>query len=326
MLDRLISGAGAVTDVADRSVRLSAAVAARTCSRAGRGRHRHRRPVRARGHPRVCRHRGHRQSHAAHADPGPVAQAEDLGSRTYATIDGSSRPYVETYTDDNANGTRRRARTARPGSTSCRPGTAVRRHGPQRPAGRPLSLRGRRRHLSRTRRPEDQPHGGGARPVALVDTTAPSTRSGRRRDPRHRSAAGTPMPRIRRRTRTTEDTNGANQSRRVDSTRDLPVFDDRRVDRPRTRPESAGHLRCDERTVSDAKTTEGSTSAPSPSATSTWTARAGERAARVRLAAALVAGVILIGLAGGYLVYRDRRPRCPNRRRRLASAIASRSG
>ena len=37
--------------------------------------------------------------------PDQVAKAEDLGSRTYATISGSiAATYVETYTDDNANG------------------------------------------------------------------------------------------------------------------------------------------------------------------------------------------------------------------------------
>ena len=44
--------------------------------------------------------------------PDQVAQADDLGSRTYATISGSvAATYVETYTDDNGNGTQEAGET-----------------------------------------------------------------------------------------------------------------------------------------------------------------------------------------------------------------------
>ena len=107
MLDRLISGAGAVTDAADRLVRAL-----------GRG-----------GAERLLGHRPGSVLVAATCavfagilvlagleatdnptavtlTPDQVARAGDLGSRTYATISGSvAAAYVETFADDNGNGT-----------------------------------------------------------------------------------------------------------------------------------------------------------------------------------------------------------------------------
>lgn len=107
MLDRLISGAGAVTDAADRLVRaigrgggegllgrrpgsvvvaVIAVVLAGILAFAG---------IEATDNPT-----------ALTMTPDQVAGADDLGSRTYATINGSiAATYVETYTDDNGNGT-----------------------------------------------------------------------------------------------------------------------------------------------------------------------------------------------------------------------------
>ena len=105
MLDRLISGAGAVTDAADRLVRAlgrgggegllghrpgSVAVAAICLVLAGilvfAG-------LEATDNPT-----------ALEMTPDQIAQADDLGSRTYATISGSiAATYVETYTDENSN-------------------------------------------------------------------------------------------------------------------------------------------------------------------------------------------------------------------------------
>ena len=113
MLDRLISGAGAVTDAADRVVRSigrgggegllgrrpgSVIVAAICVVLAGilvfAG-------IEATDNPT-----------AIAMTPDQVAQAEDLGSRTYATISGSiAATYVETYTDDNGNGTQEAGET-----------------------------------------------------------------------------------------------------------------------------------------------------------------------------------------------------------------------
>ena len=106
MLDRLISGAGALTDAADRLVRLfdrnggggvlghrpGSVVVAGTCAVlsailifAG---------IESTDNPA-----------ALTMTPVQVAHATDLGSRTYATISGSlASTYVETYTDDNGNG------------------------------------------------------------------------------------------------------------------------------------------------------------------------------------------------------------------------------
>lgn len=107
VLDRLISGAGAVTDAADRVVRA-----------AGRG-----------GGERLLGHRPGSVLVAAACvvlagilvltgleatdnptavtlTPDQVAQADDLGGRTYATISGTiAAEYVETFADDNGNGT-----------------------------------------------------------------------------------------------------------------------------------------------------------------------------------------------------------------------------
>ena len=105
MLDRLISGAGAVTDAADRVVRAigrgggegplgrhpgSVVVAAICLVLAGilvfAG-------IEATDNPT-----------ALTMTPDQVATAGDLGNRAYATISGSiAATYVETYTDDNAN-------------------------------------------------------------------------------------------------------------------------------------------------------------------------------------------------------------------------------
>ena len=113
MLDRLISGAGAVTDTADRVVRVigrgggegllgrhpgSVVVAAICVVLAGilvfAG-------IEATDNPT-----------ALTMTPDQVAKAEDLGSRAYATISGSiAATYVETYTDDNANGSQEAGET-----------------------------------------------------------------------------------------------------------------------------------------------------------------------------------------------------------------------
>ncbi len=107
MLDRLISGAGAVTDAADRLVRVLGrgagdgflarrpgsilvagicAVLAGILLFAG---------IEATDNPT-----------AVAMTPSQVAASEDLGSRTYATIAGHvAATYVETFTDDNGNGT-----------------------------------------------------------------------------------------------------------------------------------------------------------------------------------------------------------------------------
>ena len=79
--------------------------------------------------------------------PDQVAQADDLGSRTYATISGFvAATYVETYTDDNGNGTQEAGET---GSSwyyfLVDPDHEVGRHDPE-PRPRP-------RTCSRTRRP-----------------------------------------------------------------------------------------------------------------------------------------------------------------------------
>ena len=113
MLDRLISGAGAVTDTADRLVRAigrgggesllghrpgSLVVAAICAVLAGillfAG-------IEATDNPT-----------ALTMTPSQVAKADDLGSRTYATISGFvAATYVETYTDDNGNGTQEAGET-----------------------------------------------------------------------------------------------------------------------------------------------------------------------------------------------------------------------
>ena len=113
MLDRLISGAGAVTDAADRLVRSigrgggegflgrrpgSVAIAAICIVLAGilvfAG-------IEATDNP-----------NALTMTPDQVAKADDLGSRTYATISGSiAATYVETYTDENANRTQEAGET-----------------------------------------------------------------------------------------------------------------------------------------------------------------------------------------------------------------------
>ena len=113
MLDRLISGAGAVTDAADRVVRAigraggqgmfghrpgSVIVAAVCLVLAGilifAG-------IEATDNPT-----------ALAMTPDQVARADDLGSRTYATITGSiAATYVETYTDENGNGTQEAGET-----------------------------------------------------------------------------------------------------------------------------------------------------------------------------------------------------------------------
>lgn len=107
MLDRLISGAGAVTDAADRLVRALGrgagdgflgrrpgsllvagicAVLAGILLFAG---------IEATDNPT-----------ALAMTPDQVAGSDDLGSRTYATVAGSvAATYVETFTDDNGNGT-----------------------------------------------------------------------------------------------------------------------------------------------------------------------------------------------------------------------------
>ena len=106
MFDRLISGAGAVTDAADRLVRA----------------------VGRRGSERLLGHRpgsvlvavacvvltgilvfagveATDNPTAVTLTPDQVARAGDLGSRTYATISGSvAAAYVETFSDDNGNG------------------------------------------------------------------------------------------------------------------------------------------------------------------------------------------------------------------------------
>lgn len=105
MLDRIISGAGAVADAADRMVRVlgrsgglfghrpGSVLVAAVCAVlavilvfAG---------LEATDNPT-----------AASMTPDQVAKAGDLGSRTFATISGSiAATYVETFTDDNGNGT-----------------------------------------------------------------------------------------------------------------------------------------------------------------------------------------------------------------------------
>lgn len=107
MLDRLISGAGAVTDAADRLVRAlgrgagdgflgrrpgSVLVAAICAVLAGillvAG-------IEATDNPT-----------ALAMTPTQIAASDDLGSRTYATVAGHvAATYVETFTDDNGNGT-----------------------------------------------------------------------------------------------------------------------------------------------------------------------------------------------------------------------------
>ena len=106
MFDRLISGAGAVTDAADRLVRA----------------------VGRRGSERLLGHRpgsvlvavacvvltgilvfagveATDNPTAVTLTPDQVARAGDLGSRAYATISGSvAAAYVETFSDDNGNG------------------------------------------------------------------------------------------------------------------------------------------------------------------------------------------------------------------------------
>ena len=113
MLDRLISGAGAVTDAADRLVRVfgrgggesllgrrpGSVVVAATCATlagillfAG---------IEATDNPT-----------ALTMTPDQIAQADDLGGRTYATLSGSvAATYVETYTDDNGDGTQQAGET-----------------------------------------------------------------------------------------------------------------------------------------------------------------------------------------------------------------------
>ena len=114
MLDRLISGAGAVTDTADRVVR--------AIGRGGGESLLGRRPgsvivaaicLVPRRDPRLRRHRGHRQPDGPDDDARTRSpSAGDLGSRTYATISGSiAATYVETYTDDNGNGTQEAGET-----------------------------------------------------------------------------------------------------------------------------------------------------------------------------------------------------------------------
>lgn len=108
MRDRLISGAGAITDLADRLVRSlgrgggpgllgqrpgSVLVAALCAILAG---------ILV-----VAGLEGTDDPTARTMTPEQVAQAGDLGSRTYATISGSiAATYIETFADDNGNGTK----------------------------------------------------------------------------------------------------------------------------------------------------------------------------------------------------------------------------
>lgn len=107
MLDRLISGAGAVTDGADRSVRLLAG--------GPRGGFVTTRPVSLAVAVILVILAAMLVLAGIEATDPPlpvplaatdVAAARDLGDRTYSTMSGSlSSAYVETYADDNGNGT-----------------------------------------------------------------------------------------------------------------------------------------------------------------------------------------------------------------------------
>lgn len=108
MLDRLISGAGAVTDGADRSVRLLASGSRREIATT--------RPGSVLVAALLAILAGVLVLAGIEASdpttpvlltPAEVATARNLGDRTYTTMSGSLSPaYVETYEDDNDNGTK----------------------------------------------------------------------------------------------------------------------------------------------------------------------------------------------------------------------------
>ncbi|MEO8437429.1 MAG: hypothetical protein ABI562_03155 [Chloroflexota bacterium] len=104
MLDRLISGAGAVTDGADRSVRAVAGSRSRFTTRPG--------SVLVAGGLAILAGMLVLAGLEATDPPSPVAlkpadvaRSHDLADRTYSTVRGSlSTAYVETYLDENGNG------------------------------------------------------------------------------------------------------------------------------------------------------------------------------------------------------------------------------
>ena len=347
MFDRLISGAGAVTDAADRMVRAlgrgggegflghrpgSIAVAAICAVLAGilvfAGLEATDNPT-----PQAM-------------SPAQVAAATDLGSRTYATVEGGiSATYVETYTDDNGNGTQEAGETGISWfyflvDPVTKAGVAVRSKEP------PAKLFTYEATGTVTRDPEyvaqdisyfaeeatslgftlDRDH--------YLDSTAPADPSA----PLVDLADGTP-------TATTpirlsdsraggylqvcsDDANGDGACNAAEVDRwEIAMYDPASgnaitvlVDRDPgfTKAAITGMLRRDEHAVSEAKTTEGlDFSTTGLDISDVYLLEDGSSPASAPLAfglaalLGLVAGSILIGLAGGYLVYRKSTDRLP---------------
>lgn len=340
MLDRLISGAGALTDAADRLVRVfergsgggvlghrpGSVVVAGICAVlavilviAG---------IESTDNPT-----------ALTMTPVQVADATDLGSRTYATISGSlASTYVETYTDENGNGSQD------PGEDGVswfyylvdpqtRSGVTVRSETP--PAELFVFETGGAIRTDPEYVALDIPefleesasqhftldatrYVDGTTPVAatvpLVDLAngIPSSTSPSRFS---ESRAVTYLPFC------SADANGDGEcgDDEVDLW-DVAIFDPTSgigitvmvdEDPEFTKASFTGMLRRDERAVSDAKTTEDlDLSHTRLDITDTYLLDAGSAPASAPLAfglaaaLGLLAGIILIGLAGGYLVYR----------------------
>ena len=339
MLDRLISGAGAITDLADR------------IARAFTGR--------ASGN--VLGHRPGSLIVAAGLgvlavvlvlvgieatdnptprtlDAATVATSQDLGSRTYATVTGGiSSNYVVTYQDDNDNNLRIPARRQGLVLLPHGPGVPVRRDRALHPVahrrvpclGHRPGLRGRgvRQGGSLDLRRGDRRAGPARRRRRGIDATSvpagtPATLDLAAELPANESAvawAGSRVGTIAGVCSTDLNGNGACDREEYDLY-DIIVYDPVSknaitvvvAESPEFQPGTfTGMLRRDERAVSDAKSAEGpAVRRPGHDAQRDLHPRrrqgAGERAVLLRRAAlaALLAVVIVVGLVGGYLIFR----------------------
>jgi len=340
MFDRLISGAGAVTDAADRLVRA-----------VGRG-----------GGERLLGHRpgsvlvavacvvlagilvlagleATDDPTAVTLSPDQVARADGLGRRTYATISGSvSAAYVETFSDDNGNGTRETGEngiswyyflvdpTTRTGLTirSERSPTEMFRF---ETAGAVVEDVAYVKEDLSFFADEQTALGFRLDPKKFLDTTVPVSSTTPIIDLAHGiPAAGTPVRIAGSRAGTyvtscskDADGDGICEDAEVDLW-DVAVFDPTSgngitvlVDTdPELSPATfTGMLRHDERSVSEAKSTDGlDFGTLGLDVTDTYLLDADRAPASAPLAfgvaalLGLLAGLILIGLLGGYLVYR----------------------
>ena len=179
MLDRLISGAGAVTDGADRSVRALAGGSQRGFATT--------RPgsllvaavlLVLAGMLVVAGLEATDPSTPVTLGPADVAASTALGDRTYSTIHGAlSSTYAEYFSDDNANGTEDEGEeTARLVLLARRPRCPGRRH-------RPLDeAAGGALHVSRDRDPDRRTalSARGLRGIRRRSAAVPASRSNRR--------------------------------------------------------------------------------------------------------------------------------------------------